>query len=299
MKLEKNSTLSGYLFTITTQVTYGLAVFYWKAVKAIPSYELLAMRIVLGCVTAAIFMLHARKSWRISAYIKDRKGLAIIFFAGIALTLNWGAFIWGVNSGHVVETSIGPYLVPIFTALGGVVFLRERPDRYVLTAFALAVTGVVIMTVGYGHFPFVAILLAVSYASYLVLKKGLRTEPVPGLFFESLVTLPVGIVYLVYLAATGQSGFLAATPGVMFLSLFSGFITVLPLYFAMRAQQRIGLIPMGLLAYITPVMHTLIGVFVYREDFTVYHLVMLLLIFAALTIFTIGQIRKSKAEQAK
>jgi len=292
--IEKNSRAAGFLCSIASQLTYGFAVFFWKALKTIPPYELLTLRILFSFFTSGIVYLAVKKRGDLRAFFQNRRDAVILLIAGFALAVNWGAFIWGVNNGFIIESSLGLYLVPIFTSLGGILLFRETPDRSILTALCLAFSGVLFMTAGYGRFPYVSVLLATSYSLYLVLKKKLNMEPFLGLFLESFVTVPAALVYFGYLFSTEQSGFLQATFPIALLAAFSGVITVLPLLFAMLAQKRIGLTAMGLMAYITPVFHTTVGVFVYGEDFTFYHAGAFLMILLALTVFTKGQIKKAK-----
>lgn len=298
METEKKSAAVGYLCQVIAMTLYALLVFYWKAIKGVPEFETLAFRVVMCAVSAGILLVCTRKFYKVIAIFKNKKMVGTLFLAGLMQLLNWGSYIWGVSNGYVVECSLGYFINPLLTALFGILFCGEKVDKYIVTAAILALSGVLILTFNYGRFPVIAILLALTYSTYLLLKKKAQTEPIPGIFIESAVMAPLALPFLIYLFASSKAGFVSVSFPTQLLVLLVGLVTLVPIFFVMQAQFRISMISIGLLSYISPICTMLIGVLVYKEDFTIYHAITVALILIAGLIFTYGQVKKSKAASA-
>jgi chloramphenicol-sensitive protein RarD len=187
--------------------------------------------------------------------------------AGIAIAINWGVYIWGVNNGHVIETSLGYFINPLVTIGLGVVILHERLRAVQWTAVALGVVAVAVLSFDYGRPPWIALILACSFATYGFLKKGVRASPPEGLLIEGAVTSVPALVVLAALALAGQATYVghAANIGHVVLLISAGPVTAVPLLFFAGAATRLPLSTMGLLQYVTPVMQFAIGVLILRE----------------------------------
>jgi RarD protein len=197
----------------------------------------------------------------------DRGTLLRLCAAGIAIAVNWGVYIWGVNNGHVIETSLGYFINPLVTIGLGVVILHERLRAVQWAAVGLGVVAVVVLSVDYGRPPWIALALACSFGTYGFLKKGVRASPPEGLFIEGAVTTLPALIVLAVLAFAGNATFVghAATPGHLILLIAAGPVTALPLLLFAAAATRLPLSSMGLLQYVTPVMQFAIGVLILRE----------------------------------
>jgi chloramphenicol-sensitive protein RarD len=197
----------------------------------------------------------------------DRGTVLRLCTAGIAIAVNWGVYIWGVNNGHVIETSLGYFITPLVTIGLGVVILHERLRAVQWAAVGLGVVAVAVLSFDYGRPPWIALALACSFGTYGYLKKGVRASPPEGLFIEGAVTSLPALVVFAVLAVAGDATFVghAANAGHLILLVSAGPVTALPLLFFAAAATRLPLSTMGLLQYVTPVMQFAIGVLILRE----------------------------------
>jgi chloramphenicol-sensitive protein RarD len=255
----------GLLSGATAYGLWGLFPLYWPLLEPAGPLEILACRIVLSLVVVAL-LLAARRELR-GLRSMDRHTVVRLSAAGAIIAVNWGAYIWGVNNGHVVETSLGYFINPLITVALGVVLLHEglRPMQW--AAVALGATAVVILTVEYGRPPWLALLLAFSFATYGLIKKRTRATAPQGLLVEAAVLTAPALVVLAVLAATGAATWVgsAATPGHLLLLAAAGPATAIPLLFFAAAATRLPLSTLGLLQYLAPVMQFGIGVLVRHE----------------------------------
>jgi len=294
----QKSPKKGLIAAISAQVLWGSLVFYWRAIETISSYEILAMRVIMSAVTAAIILTYRNTLKGSLMAMKDKKFAGMILLAGVIIVSNWGMFIYAVNNEFILQTALGYFISPILTVLCGVIFFKEKPDRYIIVAVAFVTLAVLYMTIIYGRPPFIALYLAVTFSAYLTVKKKINAEPVSGLFLESLVTSPFLLAFILFLIFTGSSSIVTATIPVNLLLLLSGAITMTPLMLVMISQRHISMLVYGILSNIAPTMQLLVGVFVYGEDFTSTEAVSLVAVICAITYFTFGQYKKAvKAQQ--
>jgi chloramphenicol-sensitive protein RarD len=213
--------------------------------------------------------------------------LIYCFASGLALSTNWLVFIWAVNVNRVVETSLGYFMTPLVNVLFGAIFLRERLTRWQLVSVLLALVGVLNLTLGYGKFPWVAIILCVSFGIYGLLRKKSGTRPIPGLFLETTLLTPLALIYLLYLQRGGRLIFGPVPWSFALLLISTGVVTGLPLVWFGHAARHLRLTTIGFLQYLAPTGSFFLGVFLYHEPFTRAHLVTFAFIWTALAIFTV------------
>jgi len=293
---EKNKK-SGIFFCILSNVVFAAFVFYWKALKNVPQYEILAMRIIFTAITGFIILAITKKLAYAKECLREPKRMMFIAFAGLFIATNWGCYIWGVANGFILECALAQLMTPFMVAVIGVLFFRERPSGFTAASFAIAAFGVIYMVINYGHFPFVAITMATTGGAYAAMKKKAKAQPLAGVCLEALTTSPLAIAYLIYVSATGGLAMTAESTGIKVLVLLVGAVSLLPLVLMMASQARLDLVIYGIVSYIGPILQTMIGVFIYKEAFTVTHVVTFSCIFAALAVFTIGQLRDKKNAQ--
>jgi chloramphenicol-sensitive protein RarD len=208
--------------------------------------------------------------------------------------VNWLVFVYGVNSGQVVETSLGYFINPLVSVLLGVVVFSERLRSLQWVAVGVAAVAVTVLTVDYGHPPWIALALAASFGLYGVMKKLVRVEAAPGLFVETaLVAVPAAVV-LGVLHAHGAGTFGNAGVGNALLLASSGIATAVPLLLFAAATRRIPLSTVGLLQYVTPLMQLAIGVFVYDEPMPPARLAGFVIVWVALAVFTADSLRHAR-----
>ncbi len=266
-------------------VLWGVLPVFWKTLDTVAAFEILAHRLVWSVVFLAL-IITVKRSWRPIRQL-DRRILARLFFAGLLLSVNWVTYIWGVNSGHIVETSLGYFINPLLNVVLGVVILRERLEPGQWLAVAIATCGVAYMTIRVGSLPWIALVLAGTFGFYALLKKQVNAiGAIESLGVEvSLVAIPA-LGYLALLAVAGSGSFGASGPGLTGLLVLTGIATATPLVLFGVAARSIKLSTIGILQYIAPSLQFLIGVFVYSEEVTRDELIGFVLVWVALSVFT-------------
>lgn len=217
---------------------------------------------------------------------------ALVAAASTCISINWGTYIYGVITENVVQCALGYFITPLVSVVLGVVIFKERVNRAQLAAVTLAAVAVVVLTVDYGHPPWLALVLAASFATYGLVKKVVPLEPVQGLAAEGLMAAPIALIFLAVLGV--QSGAAADTPVEWLLLVVSGPVTMLPLVLFSAAAPRIPLVTMGLLQYLTPALQMAWGVWIVHEPMPASRWIGFGLIWLALIVFTIDSIRRSR-----
>ncbi|SDH50759.1 chloramphenicol-sensitive protein RarD [Rhodococcus triatomae] len=258
--------------------------------------EILAHRVVWTLVLMLAVSAIAGRLGRLRRL--DRRTWALVCAASAAIAVNWGTYIYGVVSDRVVETALGYFVNPLVSVLLGVVLFRERLTRPQVLALVLAAVAVVVITVDYGHPPYIALVLAFSFASYGLVKKVVPLDAGTSLTAEGIVASPFAVGYLVFLAATGAGTFLSEGPGHTALLLAAGPVTALPLLLFAVAAQRVPLSTMGMLQYLTPALQMAWGVLVLHEDMPASRWVGFALIWVALAIFTTDALARARRRRA-
>jgi chloramphenicol-sensitive protein RarD len=272
-------------------VLWGLFPLFWPLLEPADPLEILACRILFCFIVIAVLLAVRHQLDGVGRL--DRGTMLRLCAAGILIAVNWGVYIWGVNNGHVIETSLGYFINPLVTIGLGVVILRERLRAVQWAAVGLGLVAVAVLSFDYGRPPWIALALASSFGTYGFLKKGVRASPPEGLFIEGAVTGIPAVVLLAVLAFAGDATFVghAATPGHLLLLISAGPITALPLLFFAGAATRLPLSTMGLLQYVTPTMQFAIGVLVLHETTSFALLCGFALVWIALAILGFDGVR--------
>jgi chloramphenicol-sensitive protein RarD len=257
----------GVWVAVFAYVIWGVMPLYWHLLKAVPSLQIIAHRIVWSAVFVVGWLTWQRRDWLRSALSRPRVGW-MLALSGVLIAFNWGLYIWAVNAGHVVESSLGYFINPLVNVLFGVLFLRERLTRMQWASVALASVGVLWLTIQYGHPPWIAIGLALSFALYGLIRKLAAVESIAGLGVESVYLFAPALAMLLWGEAHGSGGFVGGWGlGLDVLLVVGGALTALPLIGFAYAVRRVPLSVVGLLQYISPTMQFLIGVLVLGEAF--------------------------------
>ena len=276
-------------------VTWGLIPGYWKLMQTVPPTEILAHRYVWTTVFLAGLLTWQRRWAEVRANASSSRTLKYCFASGCTISINWFLFIWAVLIGRIIETSLGYFMAPLMNVLFGALFLRERLTRLQLASVALMLVAVLNLTFGYGHFPWIALMLCVSFGVYGLLRKKSGTAAIPGLFFETVLLTPIAIAFLVLLRTRGTLSF--GNNGIWLSALLvtTGVVTAVPLVWFGYAARHLRLTTVGFLQYLSPTCSFLLGVFVYHEPFSRAHLITFSLIWLALGIFTFEAITRLRA----
>jgi chloramphenicol-sensitive protein RarD len=288
-------TRRGLLLGLAAWVMWGFFPLYWPLLEPAGAVEILAHRIVWSMVLMLGVVLALRKG-ALRATVADRRTRWLLAGASILISINWGTYIWGVNNHHVVETSLGYFINPLVSVLMGVVILGERLRRLQWVALAIAAVAVLGLTVEYGRPPWVALILAFSFASYGLAKKKANAGAVESLVVETLFVSPVAIGYIVYLTVTGASTFGGNGGWHVVLVIGTGLVTIIPLLCFGGAATRIPLSTLGLMQYVTPSVQFALGVIVFREPMPAMRLAGFALIWVALALFTFETLRNHRRQ---
>lgn len=287
----------GIFFGLAAYVLWGILPVYWKALELVSPFEILSSRFMWSCVFVFLLIIFQKK-WPLFAkevklvFSNVKTGAAMVA-AGITISFNWGTFIWAVNNGHIVETSIGYYINPLVSILFAVVFLRERLDKMQLAAITCAFIGVASMVYSFGKIPWVSLTLAFTFALYGLLKKILPVSALTSIMLETLLITPLALVYEYSLWQQGVSFYASGNLQVIMMLTGAGIVTAIPLLLFTAGARLLPLKIIGFLQYISPTLTLLIGVFVYNEAFTASHLLAFGWIWAALLLFIVSQLRSN------
>jgi chloramphenicol-sensitive protein RarD len=290
-RLEISESRRGFLLGVAAYGIWGLFPLYWPLLEPAGAVEILAHRIVWSCLTMGLLVLALRRTSVVRAIAADRRTRAILGLAACLITVNWAVYIWGVNNGHVVETSLGYFVNPLVTVLMGVFILGERLRPWQWAALGVASLAVVVLTLDYGRPPWIALTLALTFGSYGLCKKQANAPAIESITFETTVIAPVALAFLGWLTWRGESDFTGHGAGHVLLLMSAGIVTAVPLVCFGGAAIRVPLVTLGLLQYLTPTLQFALGVLYFHEDMPTGRWLGFGLVWVALVIFTVESLR--------
>ncbi|WP_333770506.1 EamA family transporter RarD [Streptomyces sp. IBSBF 2435] len=288
----------GLVFGFAAYGMWGLFPLYWPLLEPAGAAEILAHRMVWSLVVVAVLLLALRRWAWITELIRQPRRLALIALAATVVSVNWGTYIWAVNAGHVVETSLGYFINPLVTVGLAVLVLHERlrPVQWVAVGIGCAAVGV--LAVGYGRLPWIALVLAFTFGTYGLVKKKIAMGGVESLAAETSVQFLPAAVFLVVLGSRGDSTFTHHGPGHATLLALSGVATALPLVLFGMSANRLPLSTLGLIQYMAPVFQFLIGILHFHETMSTEQWIGFLLVWSALVLLTADALRNGRRTRA-
>lgn len=288
----------GILATIGSQLIWGALPIYWHMLRPVNSWVIIVYRMVTVFIFSLII---ARKlySWEeILAPLKDRKMVISYTIAGGIITVNWSTYIWAVNADNVIETSIGYYIQPLMVVMFGVIFFHERLTKYKMIAIILAASSVILILIHFGKVPLIAILLALTFSVYSVIKKKLKQPALISLVYETAFYALFALALIIYLEKRQIGALHVITgPTQYILLLLCGLMTVIPLGLFAAANIRIPLVTVGVTQYISPTIQLIMGVLLFKEPFDKFQFAAFAIIWIGLVIFTIGEFKSYRGNQ--
>ncbi|WP_226340833.1 EamA family transporter RarD [Bacillus safensis] len=288
----------GVLYTAASFTLWGLFPLYWKLMEHISSGEILAHRILWSFVFMCGILLYLKQvrpaMQTVKGLILDGKAFFSLLLSAILISVNWYVYIWAVNHGLMLEASLGYYINPLVSVLLGIIFLKERLNKWQTIAILIAAFGVILSTVQYGSFPVVAFLLALSFGFYGLIKKRMSFTSAIGLTIETLLLAPAALVYLLFFLKQPVVTMNPNSFGSLGLLFFAGVFTAVPLLLFSEGAKRIPLYQVGILQYIAPTITLFLGLFVYHEHLSAAKIVTFLCIWVAILLFTTSQLRMKK-----
>lgn len=284
----------GTWYAAASYVMWGSLPLYWKALSHVPAEIVLAHRILWALVFTTTVVLFVRLGKEVQSVFSDHRKTLRMVAAALLISANWWLYIWAITAGHVVETALGYYINPLVSVLLGVLFLKERLNRPQIVAFALATVGVLVMAIGVGRVPFVALGLALTFGFYGLMKKQAPVSALASLQVETLLSLPLALGLLLFSGSGGVFGSSHPDWLTVVLLVIAGPVTALPLWLFGAGARLIPLARIGFLQYLSPSINLLLGLFVFHEHFGVWQAAAFACIWGALVIYTIDSVRRSR-----
>lgn len=276
----------GLVLGVTAYALWGAFPLYWPLLEPAGAVEILSHRIVWSAITLAALVLLLRRRAQLRAILADRRVTLLLLVAAVTITSNWTTYIYGVNSGRVVETSLGYFINPLVTVLMGVVVLRERLRPAQWAALGVGFAAVCVLALDYGRPPWIALVLAFSFGTYGLAKKSADVGAVESLAFETAVLAPFALVYLVLIGVQGDGHFGGEGIGHALLLVSTGVVTAVPLICFGAAATRVPMVSLGLMQYIAPTLQFVLGLVVFSETMTTGRWIGFTLVWGALVVFT-------------
>ncbi len=278
---------------LSTYLIWGVLPLYWNLLARAEANEILAHRIIWSFIFMVVVLM-VTKRWQsfkedCRALWQDKKRGAILLLAAFTISLNWLTYIWAVNHGHVIDTSIGYYINPLMSVLFGIVFFRERISGLKKISLLLAAIGIVLMTYQLGKLPWVAVVLAVSFSVYGALKKQLHLNPFSSITLETLLMVPFAVPYIGMLMMSPANHFSLATPDLALYLMGTGVVTAVPLVLFSYGANLLPLNVLGFFQYISPTIGLLLGIFFFHETFGMAQISALGFVWAAIVLFTVAE----------
>ncbi|OTN87932.1 hypothetical protein A5819_000380 [Enterococcus sp. 7E2_DIV0204] len=293
-----NEQKKGVLLGFIAYVFWGIIPIYWKLLPTVDPLDILCYRIVWSFLFMIVYIL-VTKRWalflaEVKTVLKDKKKLFAIICAAILISINWFTFIYTVSQGHVTQASLGYYMNPLVNVLLATLILKEKLSRSGMIACALALAGVVLLTIQTGEIPLAPLVMAVTFSFYGLIKKGVTVSSYTGLTIETFVILPVALIYLVFFSRQGFMNYEASTN---LLLMGAGVVTAIPLLLFAQAAKQISYIILGFIQYVGPTLMLISALFLYHEPYSADQFIAFGFIWAGIAVFTYGNIYTYRKEK--
>ncbi len=284
----------GLIYAILAYSAWGLLPLYWKLFGQIPALEVLSHRIIWSMLLLLVVLIYQGRSMEFAKTWRSPRQVLFLLLTASLLTVNWGLYIYGVNSNRVIETSLGYFINPLVNVLLGVLILNERMHSGQQIAVVLAIMGVANLVWQVGEVPWIALTLAFSFAFYGLVRKLVPVSPMVGLTVETILMTPLAVIVISHGAVTNTGNFHTDT-WLMLLFIGAGIMTSLPLLWFNNAALRLPLSTLGFFQYLAPTLQLLLGVFLYGETFSVAHRITFGLIWSALLTYSLSSLLRGKS----
>lgn len=288
----------GILYAFAAYGIWGVFPLYWKLLVHVDSLEVLVSRVIWSFVFTIIFLLIIKQRKLLIEDLKslwsNKKLFVSLLAASFVISCNWFLYIYAVNNNHVVDASLGYYINPLITVVFGMLFFKEKLSKLQIAAVLVALIGVVSLSIGYGEIPWLALLIALSFAIYSALKKQITLNATRGLAIETLFMMPIGIVYYIYIMSTNKMAFMHVNLTTDLLLILGGIVTAVPLVFFAKGAKLLPQYVIGFIQYMTPTIVLLLGIVLYNEPFSKTDFISFSFIWAAIVIFTFSTILESR-----
>lgn len=285
-----NKEQKGIAFALSTFFMWGVFPVYFKLLADVGAVQVLAHRILWSAIILFALLYFSSKLRQVFRLLSLKKVALNLLASGVLISINWGVFIWAVERGQILETSLGYFINPLFSILLGAIFLKERLSKASKISLFIVVIAICVQIYDLGSLPFVSLILPASFAFYGLIRKKVRVPSTHGLFVETMLTLPFALGFLLYLWIVGEARLDFDSTG--FLLAFSGVVTILPLLTFNSAAKYLHLSTLGFFQYLSPSISFLLAIFLYNEPLGMLKLASFILIWASLAINIIYNLKK-------
>lgn len=282
---------------IGSAVFWGFMPIYWQMLRPIESSVIIFYRIVLVAVVCFVFAWIYYGKDRIIAPFKNKKIVLRYILAGLLITTNWSIYIWAVNAEHVIQTCIGYYIEPLMVCIFGIIFFKEKVTKSKVFALAMAGLGVVVLLIHFGEVPIIALSIALTFATYAAIKKHLNVESMLSLTFETMFLMPPALIVIIWMEVNGVGAANAGSGHQYALLFLCGLFTAIPLGLFGVAANKVPLVTLGIIEYVSPSISLIIGIFLFREPFDAVQFTAFAIVWVGLVVFTIGEMKEMKKNE--
>lgn len=286
---HSNQQHKGIILALSTFLMWGVFPVYFKLLDGVHSLQILAHRIFWSFLLLFILLIFLRRLHNIRRLLKVKKAIMWLLLSGTLISANWGIFIYAVEQGKILETSLGYFINPFFSILLGAIVLGEKLSLPAKISIIIVMIAICLQIYTLGGLPFISIFLPLSFALYGLIRKKITIPALEGLFIETSLMAPFALIFLIYTTINGNSGFGLHTTGGLLL--LSGLVTVLPLLTFTSATHRLPLSTIGFMQYISPSISMIIAVLIYKENLDNYKLLSFILIWIGLIITTLSSLK--------
>lgn len=288
---------SGLLAGVGAYLIWGIVPLYWQLLKPASALEILAHRVVWSLGLLLVVVYFRNLMVEVKAALADKQKMLLLFIASILITINWGVFIWAVNNGNVIETSLGYFINPLVSVALGVIVLKEKLRTLQKVAVGFTFIAVTFLTITLGHPPYIALSLAFSFGFYGLVKKMANVDAIPSLTIETLMLTPFFSAFLFYLNSKNELSFVSHGTTHSFWLATAGIVTVVPLLLFGTAVVRIPLVVLGLLQALGPILQFILGYLVFDEPMNLARWIGFLIVWLAVSVFSYDAIKTYRSNR--
>ncbi len=281
-------------YVLGSYILWGLLPVFWKLLSGVNSAYVLAQRIVFSCIFCLLVILLKRHTGSVKEILGDKHERRVFILCGVLISINWGFYILTVAMGRILEASLAYYMNPIISVLIGALFFKEKLSKVQWVSVALAFAGVMFAVLRYGSVPYLAVIIALSFAFYGAIKKNVRAESEVSICMETMSVLPLALVFIVYAQLSGFTTFESLSGKEMLLLAATGIVTSVPLMLFAKGVKDTSFVTTGIFMYVNPTLQLLLGVFLYNEEFTSTNAITFAFVWAAVILFVLDGLIKSK-----
>ena len=299
--MENKNYKNGLMYALLCAVIWGFLPIYWDALNPISSLVVIFYRITLMTLTCFAIQYYQVRNIKVmfAPMFEDKKKLRTYIIAGILITMNWSIYIWAVQAGYVIQSSMGYFLEPLLVCLFGMIIYKEKANKWKRISLGFALVGLMVMIIGYREMPIIAIGLATTFATYTAIKKSVDLPPFQSLLYETIFIAPITLLIVFWMEGSGIGAIATGGSGKFILLLFAGIVSAVPMGLFSAAARNLPLLTLGLTSYISPSIALVLGIFLFKEPFDMIQFSAFVIIWIGLIFFTYGElveIRNMKKE---